>query len=244
VTGKRRIAERAGAEVVDGAGSRREFLMQMSAAAAAIAVAGMPAEAVAKGVPAPLEVSSPETAVRRLAEGNRRFVQGNLLAPGRSLARVKQVADKQTPFAAFLGCADSRVPIEVVFDQGFGDLFAVRVAGNVATSVEIASLEFGTEVLGAKLIMVLGHSNCGAVKAALQGKTVPGQISTLYQHIVPGIDRSQPDIDTAVKANVRYQALKLKEGSTVISSLIGQDKLKVVGGFYDLKSGKVTPVDV
>jgi carbonic anhydrase len=225
--------------------SRREFLTSaaLTGVATAAIVSGIPVRAAAEGAAAP-EIATPDAALQRLADGNRRFVAGKLLAPGRSLARVKRVAAKQTPFAAFLGCADSRVPVEVVFDQGFGDLFVVRVAGNVATSVEIASLEFGTEVLGAKLIMVLGHSNCGAVKAALQGTAVPGQISTLYQHIVPGIDRSQPDVDAAVKANVRFQARKLKEGSTVISALLEQGKVKVVGGFYDLTSGQVTPVEV
>ena len=130
---------------------------------------------------------TPAEALERLRTGNARFAAGQPINPQQDLARLREVAAQQRPFAALLGCADSRVPVELVYDQGFGDVFVVRVAGNVATSVEIASLEFGTRVLGATALIVLGHSNCGAVKAALQGGEVPGQISTLYQHIAPAL---------------------------------------------------------
>jgi carbonic anhydrase len=154
------------------------------------------------------------------------------------------VAPEQRPFAALLGCADSRVPVELVYDQGFGDLFVVRVAGNVATSVEIASLEYGTRVLGASALIVLGHTNCGAVKAALAGGEVPGQISTLYQHIAPALDRKKMNLDEAIVANVRYQARKLKKGSTVIARLLKDQKLALVGGVFDLTTGTVKPVEL
>lgn len=187
--------------------------------------------------------ATPDAALARLVEGNRRFVEGKIQAPNRNLERVKAVAPKQTPFAAFLSCADSRVPVEIIFDQGFGDLFVTRIAGNVASGEEIASLEFGTAVLGAKLLMVLGHSACGAVKAALEGTEAPGQITTLYRLITPGIDRSKP-LDDAVESNVRAQARVLREGSTVIAGLLKAGKLKLVGGVYDLASGKVTVLEV
>jgi carbonic anhydrase len=154
------------------------------------------------------------------------------------------VAPKQAPFAAFLGCADSRVPVEIVFDVGFGEVFVARVAGNVVSAEEIASLEFGTLVLGAKLVMVLGHSGCGAVKAALEGAEVPGQISTLYRLIAPGIDRQNPDLGAAIESNVRAQARVLRKGSTVLAGLLQQGKLKLVGGVFELDSGQVRMIEV
>jgi carbonic anhydrase len=131
-----------------------------------------------------------------------------------------------------------------VYDQGFGDIFVVRVAGNIATSVEIASLEYGTRVLGASALIVLGHSNCGAVKAALEGGEVPGQISTLYQHIAPALDRKKMSLDEAIVANVRYQARKLRKGSTVIARLLKEQKLALVGGVFDLTTGTVKAVEL
>ena len=221
--------------------SRRTFL-RGAAAVGVGALAGSlgrwPAPAFADAPP-----TTPDAALQALLDGNRRFIEGKITAPNRNLEHLKQVAPKQKPFAAFLGCADSRVPVEIIFDQGFGDLFVVRVAGNVAAAEETASLEFGTIVLGAKLLMVLGHSNCGAVKAALEGTEVPGQISTLYRLITPGIDRQNKDLDAAVVANVRAQAKVLRDGSTVISGLIRDGKLKLVGGVDDLNSGKVTVIE-
>lgn len=122
----------------------------------------------------------PAAALEFLYEGNRRFAAGSSLEPNRNLSRLREIADVQTPFAAFLGCADSRVPVEIIFDQGFGDLFVTRIAGNVATSENIGSLEFGTQVLGAKVLFVLGHTNCGAVAATTKREPVPGQISSLF----------------------------------------------------------------
>ncbi len=122
--------------------------------------------------------------------------------------------------------------------------FMVRVAGNVAGAEETASLEFGTLVLGAKVLVVLGHSGCGAVKAALEGGDAPGQISTLYRLIGPGIDRQNKNLDVAIASNVRAQARVLRKGSTVIAGLIRDGKLKLAGGVYDLTSGKVTMMEV
>jgi len=229
--------------------SRRELITRATVAAAAASALGLTGLGTALGAegdaaPAAAAPTTPDEALQELTEGNKRFVEGRTTSARRDLERLKQIAEKQTPFASILGCADSRVPVEILYDQGFGDLFVVRVAGNVATSVEIASLEFGSAVLGAKAVLVLGHSNCGAVKAALAGKAVPGQISTLFQHIVPALDRKNPDVDAACKANVAFQARKLKEGSPVLGSLIKQGKLKIVGGFYDLSTGTVTPVPV
>ena len=187
---------------------------------------------------------TPDAALARLLDGNRRFTEGKILAANRDLESLKAVAPKQTPFAAFLSCADSRVPVEIIFDQGFGEVFVNRVAGNVVSAEEIASLEFGTLVLGAKVLVVLGHSGCGAVKAALEGGEVPGQISTLYRLIAPGIDRKNKDLDAAIESNVRAQARVLRKGSTVIASLLKEGKLKLVGGVFDLNSGSVRWIEV
>jgi len=188
--------------------------------------------------------ASPADILSYLYSGNARFAQGKPLEINRDIPRVRQVAKEQKPFAAFLGCADSRVPIEIVFDQGFGDLFVTRIAGNIASSENVGSLEFGTLVLGAKVLYVLGHSNCGAVAATIKADDVPGQISGLFQYIRPAAKESKGDITAAVAINVRNQATTLAESSPVIAKLIREKKLIVAGGVYDLTTGKVTPVDL
>ena len=197
----------------------------------------------APAAPEPPDPTTPAQVLERLQAGNARFAAGQPISPQRDLARLRDIAAGQTPFAAFLGCADSRVPIELAYDQGFGDLFVVRVAGNIATAIEIASLEYGTRVLGAKVIVVLGHSGCGAVKAALAGGKVPGQISALYSHIVPALDRKTMDLAAATVANVRYQVRKLTQASTVIAKLIADGQLLVVGGVFDVATARVAPVE-
>jgi carbonic anhydrase len=201
--------------------------------------------AAAPGVAAEVEPTpkAPAEALARLAAGNERFTSGAAQGTRLDLAHLREIAAGQQPFAAFLGCADSRVPIEIAYDQGFGDVFAVRVAGNIATAVEIASLEFGTAVLGCEAIVVLGHSGCGAVKAAMARAEVPGQISTLYSHIVPAL---KPDmtLDQAIAANVRYQVYKLREASPVLNRLVREQRLAIVGGVFDIATARVTPVEV
>ncbi len=186
---------------------------------------------------------TPEAALQLLRAGNRRFAEGQSEAR-RDMQRILQVSQQQKPFAAFLGCADSRVPIEIVFDQGFGDLFVTRIAGNVASSENIGSLEFGTLVLGAKVLYVLGHTNCGAVSATLKGEEVPGQISGLFQYIRPAVKTANGSLDKAITDNVRNQAILLAEASPVISRLVQRKELIVAGGIYDLATGLVSEVDL
>jgi carbonic anhydrase len=186
----------------------------------------------------------PSEALELLHAGNRRFVAGHSEAPHRDPERLREVAAGQAPFAAFLGCADSRVPIEIVFDQGFGDLFVTRIAGNVAATENIASLEFAADALGVKVLYVLGHTSCGAVAAAAKAEPVPGQISALFQHIRPAVRVANGDIAAAVRENVKIQAQTIVEGSTVISSLVSAGKVVVAGGIFDLKTGRVEPVDL
>jgi carbonic anhydrase len=187
---------------------------------------------------------TPAQALAELYAGNQRFVGGQVMAPNRNMARLKEVAAGQKPFAAFLGCADSRVPIEIVFDQGFGDVFVTRIAGNVADPAIIGSLEFGTLVLGAKVLYVLGHSRCGAVQATIAGQEVPGQISTLYQHIRRAAREAKGDLNLAIARNVQLQAEILQEASPVIARLIKEGKLVIAGGVYDLETGRVRAVNV
>jgi carbonic anhydrase len=142
-----------------------------------------------------------------------------------------------------LSCADSRVPVELIFDQSLGHVFVTRVAGNIATSTVIASLEYGAAVLGTKAIMVLGHANCGAVKASIEAKAVPGQISALYRYIRPAVDQAGSDLEAAIKANARIQASLLRQSSPVLAEGIKQKRLKIVAAYYDLASGKVSLLD-
>ncbi len=188
------------------------------------------------------KILTPYDVLKLLEEGNERFVQGQVLAPNRSIERLKEVAPAQSPVAAFLGCADSRVPVEIIFDQGFGDVFVARIAGNISTPEIIASLEFGTAVLGAKVLYVLGHTNCGAVAAACGGQEVPGQISSLYYHIRPAIRTTHGDIPNTVRENVRHQMDTLQGSSPVISRLVREGRLLIAGGVYDLATGRVEPV--
>lgn len=185
---------------------------------------------------------TPDAALKKLMDGNKRFVDRKRQNPNQDLVRLAEVAKSQKPFAAVLGCADSRFPSEMIFDQGLGDLFVCRVAGNVATPEEIGSLEFGTLVLGAKVLVVVGHKRCGAVDATIKGAQVPGQIGSLLDAIKPAVESSKDQggdrLENASKANVMLQAKRLK-ASPVISKLIEEKKLKVVGGYYDLDTGAV-----
>jgi len=223
--------------------SRRAFCRHAALGAGALAAGALAARA-AYGDNAMLPpAETPAQALERLREGNARFIAGAPIAPNRDLAQLRALAPKQTPFAAVLACADSRVPVEVLYDQGFGDLFVVRVAGNVATAVEIASLEYSAAVLDVEVIKVIGHTNCGAVKAALAGDKVPGQISTLFQHIVPALDRKTMDLDAAIAANVRYQVRKLREASPLLAHRIAAGQLVIEGGVLEFDTGAVRPVE-
>ncbi|AFZ35436.1 carbonic anhydrase [Stanieria cyanosphaera PCC 7437] len=188
-----------------------------------------------------------DQALAKLMEGNQRFIQNKRMNPHQSLEYLQSISEEQKPFAAMLGCADSRLPLEAIFDQGFGDLFVVRDAGNVATEEETGSLEFGTLVLGAKVIMVMGHYGCGAIKATLQGEEVPGTIGSILAQIEPAVKDFQGQqedkeaLKKATEANVKYQVNKLKQ-SSVLSELIAANQLKIVGGYFNFKTGEVTVV--
>jgi carbonic anhydrase len=184
---------------------------------------------------------SPDAALQELMAGNKRFTSRRMTSCEEDLAILRQnTAEKQDPFAAILSCADSRVPVENIFDQSIGHVFVTRIAGNIVTTEIIASLEYGVAVLGTKVILVLGHGNCGAVKAAIQGKEAPGQISALYAHIQPAVDRAGSNLNADINANAKHQSDLLSKSSPVISSRIKESKLKVVAGYYDIAGGGVT----
>jgi carbonic anhydrase len=203
------------------------------------------------------ENMTPDQALQLLIDGNKRFVEGKTVHPRQNRARLSETGADQFPFAAFLSCADSRVPVEEVFDQGVGDCFVTRVAGNIATPEQIGSLEFGTLVLGSKILMVIGHERCGAVVASMGRITLPdnpGKIPTLVPYIEPavkvvqaetktkGIAEVGNDVEETVKVNVMNQ-VKTLNTSPILSKLIKDSKLKIVGAYYDLDTGALTLLD-
>jgi carbonic anhydrase len=220
---------------------RRKFLQTVLSTAAVGAAVQAGIEFAA---PQPLKAQtnlSPDAALQQLIEGNQRFAANQLTSISHDLTILKEhTVDKQEPFAAVLACADSRVPVELVFDQTIGHIFVTRVAGNIVTPEIIASLEYGVAVLGVKVLLVLGHSSCGAVKAAMKADTVPGQISSLYPYLRQAVQQSDGSVDKAIEANAKIQADLLRTSSTVVRDAIKAGTLKVQGAVYDLGTGKVT----
>src|SRR5262245_58858872 len=187
---------------------------------------------------------TPDEALKTLMDGNARFAANRLTSFQQDLTLLAQkTAEKQEPFGAVLSCADSRVPVEIIFDQSIGHVFVNRVAGNIASPEIIASLEYGAAVLGSRLVMVLGHGACGAVSAAIAGKAVPGQISALYAPLRSAVDQAGPDVEAAIRANARIQASILRSASPVSVDLAARNAIKVVAAYYDLASGAVTLLD-
>ncbi|MBD2489098.1 carbonic anhydrase [Aulosira sp. FACHB-615] len=230
---------------INGFIGRRNFLKFAGTGSLAIAattiggslIGNIPKTAIADVHPANPNPVNPSQALKLLLDGNQRFIQYKRQYPHQSLARLKLVAKAQYPFAAILGCADSRVPTEIIFDQGLGDLFVVRVAGNVASDMTIGSLEYTTAVLGTQLIVVLGHTKCGAVAAAMKNDPMPGMISDIAESIKPALTNLNPT--NAVIANVQYQSKKIQHSSPILTQLLKAKKLQIVGACYDIDTGKV-----
>jgi carbonic anhydrase len=224
--------------------SRRHLLRTGMAAGAAGLLLGAGLDLAAPRPAQAQSTMSPDQALQTLMDGNKRFIKRQLTFYKEDLAILQaNTVEKQEPFASVLSCADSRVPVELLFDQSIGHVFVNRVAGNIATSEIIASIEYGVAVLGTRVLMVLGHSSCGAVKASIAAKPVPGQISALYRHIRPAVDEAGGDLEKAIKANARIQARLLGESSPVVAEAVKGGTLKVVGAYYDLVTGGVTLLD-
>jgi carbonic anhydrase len=220
---------------------RRHFLRAALSCAVVGATARPRIALAAAGVPGAKTNLTPDAALEELLTGNQRFAADKLTSIAHDLAILKaHTVDKQEPFAAVLSCADSRVPVELVFDQTIGHIFVTRVAGNIVTPEIIASLEYGVAVLGVKVLAVLGHTSCGAVKAAMKTDAVPGQISTLYVPLRQAVEQSKGDVDKAISINASIQAELLRTSSTVIRDAVKAGTLKVVAGVYNLATGKVT----
>lgn len=203
--------------------------------------------------------SESKEALEKLIAGNNRFVKATTKGPNRTKVAREHVATKQTPFASILACADSRVAPELVFDQGFGDLFVVRVAGNVADTFGIASLEYAAEHLGSKVIVVMGHERCGAVKAACDtftaahankdshgptAEAVRTSIPALLDFIMPSVTDAAAKHPTslltaAIEANASRNAHEILEHSPLLAAMVAKGELTIVSGVYDLDTGKV-----
>lgn len=222
---------------------RRRFL-QGILSAAAVGVAAQ--SGIDLAFPSPIYAQSnltPDEALKELLDGNERFVNGLMKSFGQDETIIHDHSiEKQEPFAAVLSCADSRVPVEIVFDQTIGHIFVVRVAGNLVTPELIASLEYGVAVLGVKALLVLGHKDCGAVKEAMKAGAAPGQISALYQYLQPAVEQSGGNVEKAIRINAKLQAGLLHASSPVIREAVKARKLRVDAGFYDLTTGKVSLV--
>ncbi|MHC1741455.1 MAG: carbonic anhydrase [Syntrophobacteraceae bacterium] len=192
---------------------------------------------------------SADQAMTRLQEGNARFSGGSVTHPNCDPARRSLTASQgQAPFVTILGCSDSRVPVELLFDSGIGDLFVIRVAGNVADTDEIGSMEYGVDHLGTPLLVVLGHTKCGAVTATVQEASVHGHIPSIVGKIEPAVEKAKSAnpskgkealVDDAIKANI-WQAIEdtLSESETIRKAVV-EGKLKVVGAMYDIDKGTV-----
>lgn len=196
---------------------------------------------------------SAREALERLREGNRRFASGTPSGNSDTFARRAELAKGQEPFAIILGCSDSRVPAELVFDQGLGDLFVIRVAGNVVSPSQIGSVEFAAARFGTPLVVVLGHSNCGAILATLDELAQP--TTSRSRNLRSIVDRVRPSVEAllntdlrndretlvrmAVRANVGVAVSHLRHGSEILEQLIDEEKLAVVGAVYSLETGVV-----
>src|SRR5438270_4124603 len=191
---------------------------------------------------------APAEAISKLKEGNGRYTSGNLQHPGQTAERRTELANTQHPFAGIVSCSDSRVPPEIVFDQGLGDLFIVRVAGNVINDEGLGSIEYTVDHLGTRLILVLGHQRCGAVDAAREtiaakGKA-PGHIESLVQAIKPAVESTaEDDLETTVKANVKNVVQALRSSTPILKAKVDSGEIQVIGGYYSLDTGAVTFLD-
>ena len=189
------------------------------------------------------ETHNEKGASGKLIDGNNRFIAQKSNHPNQTIDRRKEIAGGQKPFAIILSCSDSRVPPEIIFDQGLGDLFVIRVAGNVLDETVLASAEYAVEHLGIPFLMVLGHSKCGAVSAAVSGHEYSGHIRELVKIIAPAVEKAQKmegDLtENAIKTNIEMVSAKLLEESPIIHEFVYSGKLEIIGAFYDLESGKV-----
>jgi carbonic anhydrase len=226
--------------------SRRSLLRFLGAATAGLALPGIANAKEVKTPPKPRNVVSPDASLELLTKGNKRYVEGESRRHDFKREREALVGG-QNPYAGILSCADSRIAPEYAFDSGRGDLFVCRVAGNFANADTVASMEYAVAMLGTPLIMVLGHDACGAVDATIKSlkdnSTLPGHLPSLVTSLTPAVKavsgKSGDPLDNAIRQNVIDNVAKLKSAIPILSSAVEQGKLKVVGGIYRLRDGRV-----
>lgn len=190
-----------------------------------------------------------QESLRKLIEGNKRFAENKSIHPNHGQELRNSLMNEQNPFAAIIACSDSRVPVEIIFDVGLGDLFVIRTAGHVLSKETLGSLEYGVRDLGVKFVMILGHDNCGAVKSAqsiyktTKFENLTENLKALLGHIYPVFDTLEEedhnDLDHAIKANIKYQVADLLERDEYLSNKIKQNELIVVGAKYSFETGLV-----
>ncbi len=186
--------------------------------------------------------------LEKLLEGNKRFASYHPIHPDETATRLKEISREQHPFAAIVCCSDSRVPPELLFDQGLGDVFVIRTAGNIISGVELGSIEYAVEHLGVKLVMVLGHERCGAVKAFVEGGEAPGHIKDIVDSIKGEVEiktiakDDKNRLEDCVKANVLHGVHQLETQSQILKEKEHKHELQIVGARYDLDEGKVSLV--
>ncbi len=230
--------------------TRRQFIQSVSAAGVLLATSGRLARAAVPAMTKRAQAATtPDQALQMLKDGNKRFVSGRMHQRD-LMAQVKATASGQYPFAVVIGCIDSRVPPELVFDQGIGDIFSPRIAGNYVNTDIIGSSEFATRLAGAKLILVLGHTECGAVKGACDNAQL-GNLTHTLSNIMPAVysvtnvpgarnSNNAAFVQKVAEANVRLSVKALTNRSAVLHDLVAKGKLKVAGAMHDIATGRVT----
>ena len=182
-------------------------------------------------------------ALQTLIEGNKRFAAMNATHPNQGKERRDEVKGGQKPFAVIVGCSDSRIPPEILFDQGIGDIFVIRLAGNVVDDTALGSIEYAVDHLGTRLVVVLGHAKCGAVTAATQGGEAHGHIGSIVQLIIPAVEQARAKsgdlIDNSIKENARLVAATISSSKPVLSKMAEDGKIAVVPAYYDIDTGMV-----
>lgn len=186
-------------------------------------------------------------ALARLLEGNRRYMEMQQVYPRQTHGDRQMLVTGQNPFAAILSCSDSRVPSELIFDQGLGDLFIVRTAGHTVNELVLASLEYAVYVLHVRLVMVLGHQHCGAVTAVVHRQQLPGHMPQIVDHLLPAVTHIEPAahdaVAQAINANARYTAAQIGRDSPVLAEAVSDKRLRIVAACYDLETGRVDLLD-
>jgi len=220
-----------------------KIVYRFLAALLGVAVLQIAGACSAQGGAAANQVAVAQTPLQQLIAGNERYASGHPLHPHQDVDRRTEVASGQHPIAIVVGCSDSRVPPEIVFDQGLGDIFVVRTAGEVVDDQALGSIEYAVEHLHVHLIVVLGHENCGAVAAAVAGGEAPGHIGSVVAAIEPAVEKARHEpgnlLENAIDENVRLVVGKIESSGPILSHEVASGELKVVGARYDLGPGTV-----